>query len=271
MQNCIFAKAREKFSFSGTNQPIEHQDNETYMTIAIISDIHGNLEAFKAVIADLEQRGISTVYCLGDLIGYGPDPEEVVQLFQHQGYHSVIGNHEAALHQKKMQNWLNFKAKENSIITEELMSVSSVDFCTSLPTSLQVGDAHLVHGFPPDSVLSYATMMDDNSYINYFTKPINKLCFVGHTHDLLIVSFDGHHLERKNVSTERITLRQDRQYIVNVGSVGQPRDGNNNAKYILWNPGQQWVEVVFIPYDYQKTVQKIRQRNFPEAYGLRLR
>ena len=125
------------------------------MRIAILSDIHGNLEAFQAVITDLETQQMDNVICLGDLIGYGPDPEDVVTLFQGKGYFSVLGNHEAALHTKKMREWLNFQARENSLHTEKLLSPRSINFCCGLKKSATFAGALCVHGFPPASVLKY--------------------------------------------------------------------------------------------------------------------
>ena len=106
------------------------------MKIAIISDIHGNLEALKAVLSDLETFHPDRIVCLGDLIGYGPDPEAVINTIVDLGITCVLGNHEAALTPEKELGWLNFLARENNIDTKALLSEKSLAFCTSLPRSV---------------------------------------------------------------------------------------------------------------------------------------
>lgn len=240
------------------------------MLVAIISDIHANLEAFQAVIDDVDKKNPDTVICLGDSIGYGPDPEEVVQLVRQKGYLSVLGNHEAAVVKKKMRKSFNFQAKENSIETELLLSDESLEFCRNLPKYLIIKDALFVHGFPPDSVLGYVTRKSDEQIASYLENATRTLFFVGHTHDLLAVSWDGTHLKREPILDQNYKLQPGFKYIINCGSVGQPRDGDNKAKYILWHTESHVIETVQIPYDFKTTSRKIKERGFPEAYALRL-
>jgi predicted phosphodiesterase len=240
------------------------------MLVAILSDIHGNLEAFQAVIDDMENRKPDVVICLGDLIGYGPDPEEVLRLFRQKGFISVLGNHEAVLTEKKIRNWFNFQAKENSIETEQMLSPGSVDFCRSLQKSIIVADALFVHGFPPDSVLSYLNRKTEKDICNFFKNTDRELFFVGHTHDLMVVSWDGSQVQKDLFVNKKCKLQDGYKYIVNAGSIGQPRDGDNSAKYLLWQTEIHLIEVKYIRYDWQKTARKIRERGFPEAYAQRL-
>ncbi len=240
------------------------------MLTAILADIHANLEAFQAVIADLETRSIDSVIGLGDLIGYGPDPDEVVALFRRKGYVSVQGNHEAALGDKKMRNWLNFQARENSIITEQLLSPENLVFCRTLPQNMKTPDALFVHGFPPSSLLRYLTMATNEDLQNYLQQADTALCFVGHTHVLAAVAWDGQALDHAILQAGYYRLSETANYLINAGSVGQPRDGTNSAKYLLWDSRRNRLEVVCVDYDIGTTVAKIKKRGFPEAYGLRL-
>ncbi|NOR23501.1 MAG: metallophosphoesterase, partial [Desulforhopalus sp.] len=91
------------------------------MKVAVLSDIHGNLEAFEAVRADLQQQGADRAICLGDNIGYGPNPDEVVCRLRQLGYTSVLGNHEFALMDERGRRWFNFQAEENNVDTEKLL------------------------------------------------------------------------------------------------------------------------------------------------------
>ena len=103
------------------------------MRVAVLSDVHGNLEALEAVLADLLQTGAETVVCLGDLVGYGPDPEAVVTRIRQLGYPAVLGNHEAALAARKERERMNFQAKENNISTANLLSPDNFRYCCELP------------------------------------------------------------------------------------------------------------------------------------------
>jgi predicted phosphodiesterase len=240
------------------------------MLVAIVSDIHGNLEAFQAVINDMDSRKPDVVINLGDLIGYGPDPEEVVQLFRQKGFLSVLGNHEAVLVEKRIRNWFNFQAKDNSVQTEQMLRAESIDFCRGLQRSLIVAGGVFVHGFPPDSVLHYLNRKSDKEVCAFFNNTDQDLFFVGHTHDLKVVSWDGFHLQRETFVDRKYNLQHGYKYIINAGSVGQPRDGDNSAKYLLWQTEINLIEVKYIRYDWQMTAGKIRERGFPEAYAQRL-
>jgi predicted phosphodiesterase len=241
------------------------------MILAILSDIHANLEAFEAVVEDLNKQKPDKVICLGDLIGYGPDPEETVQLFRQKNYISILGNHEAALKGKKMRNWLNFQAKENSEQTENLLSLENIQFCRDLEVTASIHDMLFVHGFPPDSIRRYVTMVKRPELQSHFLTSAYRLCFVGHSHDLLLFEWNGKDVTQEKLCQKRYNLDKGRKYLINAGSVGQPRDGENSAKYLIFDTDTFTLEVFFVPYDYEKTVRKIEQRGFPEAYGLRLR
>ncbi len=240
------------------------------MRIAILADIHANLEAFDAVSADLAPRGLDAVVCLGDLIGYGPDPEEVVRRVMGLGYRVVMGNHEAALTNPKARGWLNFQARENNIRTEGMLSKESLAFCAGLPLSLSLAGGHFVHGFPPDSVLTYLYNVSDERINRLFTEEACRLYFVGHTHDLTLISRTSAGLSRNLLPLGLSRLQREQPAIINAGSVGQPRDFDRRAKYLLWDSEQWTVEVVAVPYTVATTIAKIRALGLPDAYADRL-
>ncbi len=107
------------------------------MKIAVISDIHGNLEALQAVSNDLHQQGTEKVICLGDMIGYGPDPDEVVNFIRENGFLTVLGNHEFALGDLRGRRWLNFQAAENNEVCSKMLSEDNLNYCIGLPSHLQ--------------------------------------------------------------------------------------------------------------------------------------
>lgn len=241
------------------------------MKVAIISDIHGNIEAFKAVNAHLVEKKVARVVCLGDMVGYGPNPEEVVQLVQTLRFEAVVGNHELSLIKKKERNRLNFMAKENNIATENLLSPKSHDFIRKLPLYYQLRGAYFVHGFPPDSVHSYAHRQSEEVIMNLFSSPTFNYYFVGHTHELGMISYEDGKLIRTSLREGVYVLQPDGKYLINVGSVGQPRDGDKRAKYVVWDMEKSSIQVNYVTYDAGQTIRKIKERGFPESYGLRLK
>ena len=238
--------------------------------LAILSDIHANLEAFEAVCADLRRRGVERVFCLGDNIGYGPDPEEVVRRMRDLGYHSVLGNHEMALLDPRARRWLNFLARENNLRTARLLSLENHAYSCTLPKALTVGIAYLVHGFPPQSVFRYLDRQDDSRVAALFAASSSRIFFVGHTHRLQLVHSRGEEIVRRGLGEERIELLPEEKYLISAGSVGQPRDGDRRAKYLLWDEDAGSIDVCAVAYDIASTQRKIRELGFPEIYASRL-
>ena len=239
------------------------------MKIAVMSDIHGNLEALDAVLEDICSQSIEKIVCIGDLIGYGPNPEEVIQKIRRIDVCCTMGNHELGVLFKMEGKWFNPKVRKTLSLTEGLLSPSSLGFIAGLPNTYTLNDNLFVHGFPPDSVKTYLFEKDTDEIAGWFQTPGPKLTFVGHTHDLELVAWDGRKADRHPLHQDRLVLDKSK-YIINVGSVGQPRDGDNRAKYVIWDPGEESIEVRFVPYDIQTTVDKIMERGFPEFNATRL-
>jgi predicted phosphodiesterase len=240
------------------------------MKIAIISDIHGNMEAFQEVLKDIQNAKIKDIVCLGDNVGYGPDPEEVVRLMQKKQIPSVLGNHEQALAQSKYLKRMNPSAQKSAAITQGILSSHALAYCVSLQPSMIYHGARYVHGCPPDSPTTYLFAVSEARLKRLFLAMDEKICFAGHTHDLEIISFDGKKVSRNPLDQGLVDLDGTTQYIINAGSVGQPRDGNNNAKYIIWDTVSAKIEVRFVPYDIAKTADKILKLGFPEFNATRL-
>ena len=240
------------------------------MKIAVLSDIHSNLEALEAVSRDLDRQQAQRVICLGDNIGYGPDPEKVVQHIRKRGYESILGNHEFALMDHRGRRWLNFQAAENNEATGQLLSAESIEYCRSLPLFIKVGGGHFVHAYPPDSLFRYLYRQSDDKITALFAKEAAALFFVGHTHKLQLVTSEDGGIVRSRLGRGRVSLNAEQKYIINCGSVGQPRNGDSQAKYLLWHVDETELEIRFVDYAREMTQQKIRDRGFPEVYAMRL-
>jgi len=253
-------------------------DDSPLSRIAVLSDIHGNLEAFQSVLADLDAPNVTQHVNLGDTVGYGPEPDACVKLVRERGILSILGNHEHGLLEAQARGWFNPQARKALDRTRALLSDDAFMYFRTLPRTCEVQGALFVHGCPPGLVSKYLYELDDAAFRETFSLYENRLCFAGHTHELERISlFDaetGGKLERKELGKGSISLNPAARHIINAGAVGQPRDGNNKAKYLLWEPGDaatpDRLEVRFVPYDIATTVARIRERGFPEYYGWRL-
>jgi predicted phosphodiesterase len=266
---CDPAPATARFNPPG-GQLVKQGKSNPVMRLAIISDIHGNLEALRAVLADIDRSRIDAVACLGDNVGYGPEPEEVVTLLRQRQIPSVMGNHELGIVDPAYFNWFNTTAQRSLVITRRLLSPDTLNYIKQLPSSLVILGCLCVHGCPPDSITTYLFELSDADLRSLLQDMAQPLGFVGHTHELEIILLDGQEVTRAPLPPPLTTLKQGVKALVNVGSVGQPRDGNNNAKYVIWDDSRRTLEVRFIPYDIAATAKKIVQRGFPQFYARRL-
>jgi predicted phosphodiesterase len=242
--------------------------------IAVLSDVHGNLEALQSVLADVDAQGVAQVLNLGDMVGYGPEPEACVTLLRGRGVPSVLGNHEFGLIEAQARGFFNPHARKALDRTRELLSDDSLMYFRTLPRAMEACGALFVHGCPPGLVSKYLYELDDDALRETFALYPNALCFAGHTHDLERISFlprpGGGRIERKGLGKGLTALDKSARHILNIGSVGQPRDGNNKAKYILWEPDEPRVEVRFVAYDIARTAARIVEVGLPTVYADRL-
>lgn len=240
------------------------------MRIAIVSDIHSNLEAFLEVLEDIEHSHVDRIVSLGDNIGYGPEPEEVLRLIRVRNIFSIIGNHELGIVDPHYLSWFNSTARRSLEINRELLSSVSLDFIQTLTPAFTLSGGLFVHGFPPDSITRYLFEVSDFELKRIFPSLDQDLCFVGHTHDLKLISFDGRNARHARLPEGEIRLDEGQKYLVNAGSVGQPRDGDNRSKYLIWDSDTRRLEVRFLRYDIARTVQGILALGLPAINANRL-
>jgi predicted phosphodiesterase len=239
------------------------------VNIAIISDIHGNLEALEAVLEDIADKEIDHVICLGDCVGYGADSEAVLSRLWDEDIPAVRGNHEDALFDDSVLEWFNPQATDAILKTREMISAESRERISRWPLFIPFDTAWCVHGFPPASVHTYLFEATKEMVAHSFDSIPSRMVFVGHTHILSLVAFDGQRV-RSYPLKKGTTFLNGRRYIVNVGAVGQPRDGDNSAKYVIWDIEANSLEVRFVPYDAAKAADKIRRAGLPEFLARRL-
>ncbi|MGE4299006.1 MAG: metallophosphoesterase [Desulfovibrionaceae bacterium] len=247
------------------------------MRIAVMSDIHANIEAFAAVLADLDTQRPDDTINLGDVIGYGPNPEEAMAMLRARGIASVVGNHEQGVVDDKARAWFNPVSRKAVDITDTLISDATRAFIRDMPQYILRHGCRFVHGCPPQATRLYLHQATDAALARIFHRIAERITFVGHTHDLELISWDGETITHTPIEAPAaaarqtvLTLEPDQHHIVNVGAVGQPRDGDSRAKYVLWEPGARRLTVRFVPYDYRATARKILALGIPETFAHRL-
>ncbi len=236
--------------------------------VALISDIHGNLEALEVVLADIAARGIKRIVCLGDVVGYGPDPVACTDLALTFDV-LLEGNHEEAL--RCGPTLMNGPAKQAIIWTGEQLRPSRQsdpqtrqrwELLTNLVLTYAEDDALFVHGSPREPTVEYILRQDTHDLFGEVPEKIRKifdcmprLCFVGHTHSPGIITEESQFLAPEDFGM-RYTLGRTNRFICNVGSVGQPRDGDHRSCYAIYEG--TLLTYVRLEYPYDVTAEKIR-------------
>lgn len=233
------------------------------MRALIVSDIHSNLEAFESVIADANsQEGFDEIWSLGDLIGYGPDPEACIDLLMGYEHKSVAGNHDLAAIGKLSLEAFNIHAAESNRWTATRLTKDHISYIGELPLKLELDEFTAVHGSPRDPIWEYVISIQAAvaSFMHFDT----YWCLVGHSH----ISFLCQPAEDGAVFLEfpldaPISLGSNR-IIVNPGAVGQPRDGDPRASYAIYNSVDETVIHHRAEYDIRTTQKKMEEHGLPK-------
>lgn len=240
------------------------------MRYAILGDIHANLTAFEAVLKDIEAKGgFDELWCLGDIVGYGPEPHACLELLRRYKPICIAGNHDWAAIGKISTSDFNPDAARACQWTGQQLTVEEVNYLQSLPLKLKQGDFTLVHGSPRQSIWEYLLSVDDAcDNFSYFD---TNFCLVGHSHVALIF----HQNKAGNCFGARIPSEiklgsEDYRLIINPGGVGQPRDGDPRASYAIYNSNSQIVYHYRVSYDITVTQKKMIEHKLPLSLVLRL-
>ncbi len=239
---------------------------------AVISDIHSNLEALTTVLADIEKRGIKTIYCLGDVIGYGPNPKECLDLITKKTRWCVMGNHDYAVFYEPTN--FNYAAEQASFWTREVLEtekqkqsrdrrwsfLGELSMRKTVKTKLDTSQASLdfVHASPRKPINEY--IFPDDVYTNpvkvrLMFERVEHICFVGHTH-LPGVFLDEPDFYLPEELGDTYPIIEDEKAIINIGSIGQPRDKDNRASYVFVEGNE--LHFVRLEYDFETTMEKIK-------------
>jgi diadenosine tetraphosphatase ApaH/serine/threonine PP2A family protein phosphatase len=234
--------------------------NEAPVRIAVLSDIHGNLEALEAVLQDAESAGAAALYSLGDIVGYGPCPARCIEIVRSRAAVSLVGNHDAAVAGLTPLEWFNEYARRAVEWTRGCLDAGHVDYLGSLPYTHREPDLVLAHASPvePERWHYIHGPADVDEPFSAFSE---SLCFVGHSHRPGIYAV-GTRREPERCGT-RTKLGKGLRHLVNAGSVGQPRDGDARAAYVLFDEERGTVELRRVPYAVARTQQRMRAAGLP--------
>lgn len=236
------------------------------MRIAIFGDIHSNLEALQSVLADAQIQGCTHHICLGDLVGYSADPAACIDLVRSLDCPVIMGNHdEQAAAAGSLAGFTELAAAAMQW-TRGQLGETDKEWLRTLRLQRVIRDFTVVHA-TLDTPHKWGYIVTPGDAAASFTYQHTPVCFFGHTHEPFVFSTG---IAVKKQRYEKMTLKHGRQYLVNAGSVGQPRDNDWRAAYVIFDPDSLEVELRRVPYDIETTQRKILAAGLPAELAERL-
>lgn len=238
------------------------------MHILVISDIHANLTALQAVLAHAGE--FEAAWCLGDLVGYGPDPNECIEAVrQLPNLICIIGNHDAAALEQLDADSFNPEARQAILWTVKTLSEASSAFLRSLPERVDMDCVTLAHGSPRHPVWEY--LLDTHTAYRNFDFFEVPYCFVGHTHLPVIYQLSNeNHSTRLMIPEPNSMFKLSPRAILNPGSVGQPRDRDPRSAYAIYDPDQNTWDYRRVTYNIEEVQERMKAAGLPDRHIQRL-
>lgn len=240
------------------------------MKTLIISDVHANLTALEAVLKDAENHAFQAVWCLGDLVGYGPDPNECIERVRElPELVCLIGNHDQAALGKIPLERFNQDARQAASWTQQALTEGNINYLLSLPSRVELEDFTLAHASPRQPVWEY--ILDPQTADANFGAFETPYCLVGHSHLPLLFHKTGEQRapDMRPAPWEE-PMKLEPRMIINPGSVGQPRDMDPRAAYAMLDTDELTWQAMRVAYDVDQVQQRMMQAELPERQVLRL-
>ncbi len=240
------------------------------MRYAIIADIHANLAAFKAVLDDIKRRGgVEEVWCLGDVVGYGPDPRQCIELLRQYNHVCIAGNHDWAAIGKLATSEFNPDAAVACRWTGQQLRPGDIQYLENLPMVIQKEDFTLVHGSPRQPIWEY--LISVSSAKENFAYFQSQFCLIGHSHVPMVFKYDetGTCSFSQFMPNVGLALGKSR-LIINPGGVGQPRDDDPRSSYAIYDNETGMIRLYRVPYDISVTQTRMVKHNLPVRLVARL-
>jgi predicted phosphodiesterase len=236
----------------------------------VISDIHSNLSALEESLTVARERGVEHFLCLGDLVGYGASPNECCELVRSLPLTAIRGNHDTAAIQPGKEIWFTPAARACILWTREVLTEDNFAFLSALDTRAEQAEASLCHGSLPDP--DFYTTSPEDSLLS-FRALAGPLAFFGHTHYAEWFCQEADQMlptEETAPHGGLLMLRDDCRYLINPGAVGQPRDGNHQASFAVWDTEAGSIEIVRLDYNIADSQRRMYAAGLPENMALRL-
>jgi predicted phosphodiesterase len=232
------------------------------MKTALISDIHSNLEALRAVLDDISSQHVDQIHSLGDVIGYGCDPNACLHLVEEHCRVRLMGNHEYAAIGVLPSEAMNLNARQSILWTQTQLTDREISLIAGFKMTAAEGDVLLVHASPvePDE---WHYILSPNDAAEAFKQSNHRLIFYGHTH-LPVIYCHPPVGKIRTIGAHDFDPDEESRYLVNVGSVGQPRDNDPRACYVIYDSSDMSVSFRRIEYDIQATQAKMCRADLPQ-------
>jgi predicted phosphodiesterase len=234
---------------------------------AIISDIHANLEAFCAVLEKIESYGVDQIVCLGDVVGYNASPNECSDILRERNILTVLGNHDAVACGLEEPWGFNPVALQAAMWTRNNLSDDNLEWLRSLPDVLNFEHFAAVHGAPKNRNTYLFTWEDILPHLSFLEEQNCRICFMGHTHSPGIFSTDGVYSVDDD---SKFALGNGKNFFINPGSVGQPRDSNPHAAFGILDTDENVFEQVRVKYPIEKAAKRVVEAGLPQFLAERL-
>jgi len=241
------------------------------MKLAILADIHSNLEALEAAFEDLHDQSVNIIYSTGDLVGYAANPNEVIDLLIQNQVKCIMGNHDYACINLRGIDRMVSNAGKAIFYTKGVLTSGNFSFLKSLPGFIRENGIYLTHGLPPESFDEYIDMQSKTALIRAFLSFREQVAFVGHTHLFEVYELtELGKIEKYDFPGTQLDLKPNSRYMISAGSVGQPRQDNRESGYLIYDTDNHQVTRRIIQYPVELTIQKIIAAGLPEKNGTRL-
>jgi len=235
---------------------------------AILSDVHGNIDALRTVMADVEARGVESLVCLGDFVGYGAEPNACIETLRARVVHAVAGNHDPAACGRLKLHYFNDDAAEAARWTDVHLTDAHRTYLAELPFMVSWRGFRLVHATPSEPA-AWEYVLSPQDALLELDAFDEQTCLFGHSHYAGIFVCRGDDV--RYTREPEVRMQDGLRYMVNVGSVGQPRDGDPRAAYLVIDEAKRTLTHVRLEYDVEAAGRRIREAGLPAFLAERLR
>lgn len=239
------------------------------MRLAIISDVHANLPALEAVLEQIQSMALDRIVCLGDVVGYGAEPDQCASLVREACDFTLLGNHDAATTGAMDEGYYYEAARDVIRWTRQHLSDDNYEWLYGLPFTRMEGDIAFFHSAPimPSGFFYVVHPSEAQTHTRVFDA-LKSISFIGHAH--LTEIFAITRRKAKKVRASDVAPTNDVKFIVNVGSVGQPRDHDPRACFVVWDSEQRTLDFQRVEYDIDAAARRIVEAGFDEKFAKRL-